>query len=197
MKTIADLIRKEFHTHFNVPGIQWEALAEHARLLEYQRNETIRQINMQERCINYVVTGTAALIALRNDKEVCVELCFENNFLGDYASLLTQQVSPVETRMVEAGSLLRIPFVRLLDFYKTLTPEVSERIGRLFAEQLFINKHFQCLEMQLVPAEQRFENLLLEQPDIVERVPLKYIASYLGISTDSLCRIKKNLRSEI
>jgi CRP-like cAMP-binding protein len=195
MKTIADIIRKGFNAHFNVPGIQWEALAVHARLFDFQRNETIRQINTTETCINYVVSGTAGLIAIRNDKEICLELCYENNFLGDYASLLTQQPSPVETRMLETGAVLRIPFIKLLDFYKTLSPVVIERIGRLFAEQLFINKHFQHLETQLLSAEERYENLLIERPDLLEKVPFKYIASYLGITPDSFARLRK--KSEV
>ena len=191
MKTIADIIRKGFNAHFNVPGIEWEALAAHSALRDYQRHETIRQVNTTETCIHYVVSGTAGQIALRNEKEICLDLCYENNFLGDYASLLTQQASPVETRMLEAGTVLRIPFARLLDFYKTLSPVVIERIGRLFAEQLFINKHFQYLETQLLTAEERYENLLIERPDLLEKVPLKYIASYLGMTTDSFAKLRK------
>jgi hypothetical protein len=55
-----------------------------------------------------------------------------------------------------------------------------------YTEQLLI-------DMQSETAEDRYKNMLQQSPELVQRIPLKYLASYLGIAPQSLSRIRKSL----
>ncbi|NJO68099.1 MAG: hypothetical protein HC830_01435, partial [Bacteroidetes bacterium] len=90
---------------------------------------------------------------------------------------------------VEHSEILEITREQLneaFDRYK-----VWERFGRLYLEQIFLYKEQReaALLNQLAPY--RYANFLKDHPDWAQRIPLKYIASYLGVNPESLSRIRK------
>jgi CRP-like cAMP-binding protein len=69
-------------------------------------------------------------------------------------------------------------------------PEFRE-FGRAILVKGFISFKERTIAMITQKAEQRYEKLLTESPEIFQHVPLKYIASYLGITDTSLSRLRK------
>jgi CRP-like cAMP-binding protein len=69
-------------------------------------------------------------------------------------------------------------------------PEFRE-FGRAILVKGFISFKERTISLINLKAEQRYEKLLLESPEIFQHVPLKYIASYLGVTDTSLSRIRK------
>jgi len=71
------------------------------------------------------------------------------------------------------------------------------QMGRLIflisAETSFVDKQQQQIDLLLKTAEQRYIDLLEKQPNLIQRTPQKHIASYLGITTQSLSRIRKKI----
>ncbi|MEO1450402.1 MAG: helix-turn-helix domain-containing protein, partial [Bacteroidota bacterium] len=63
-------------------------------------------------------------------------------------------------------------------------------------EEEVANKQKQQIELLSKTAEERYRELLTKQPELVLRVPQKHIASYLGITTQSLSRIRKKMERE-
>jgi CRP-like cAMP-binding protein len=61
-------------------------------------------------------------------------------------------------------------------------------------ENLFIRKENREASFLLDSPEERYERLLSEQKEMLQRVPLKYIASYLGLSAETLSRIRARQR---
>ena len=93
----------------------------------------------------------------------------------------------VET--IEACILWKFEFARLEELFST--NQELEKLGRLFSnygislmEKRFDNLHFNS-------AKERYSILLKQQPEILQRVPLGMIASYLGITQETLSRIRK------
>ena len=68
-------------------------------------------------------------------------------------------------------------------------PEI-ERLVRIIYENYYIRLEERFINSQFKSAAERYQNLLEQAPHIVERVPLGYIASYLGISQETLSRIR-------
>jgi CRP-like cAMP-binding protein len=66
--------------------------------------------------------------------------------------------------------------------------------GRRFAEKELIKTEERLISRQFRPAIDRYKDLLKDHPDLVQRVPLGYIASYLGITQVSLSRVRAELR---
>ena len=65
--------------------------------------------------------------------------------------------------------------------------------GRLFMTEKLFQIKKRSLEMITLPAKERYLQFLKEKPEIVKSVPLKYIASFLGITDTSLSRIRKEI----
>ena len=61
------------------------------------------------------------------------------------------------------------------------------------AEMSYVEKQQQQIDLLLKTAEQRYVDLLEKQPKLIQRTPQKHIASYLGITTQSLSRIRKKI----
>jgi CRP-like cAMP-binding protein len=69
--------------------------------------------------------------------------------------------------------------------------EFGRIICQTAAENLFMRKQMQQIEILTKTAEQRYTEMLVKQPNILQRTPNKYIASYFGITPESLSRIRK------
>lgn len=87
-----------------------------------------------------------------------------------------------ETTYEENETLLTIPSWN--SFARRITQEV----------QFFTEKILEDLQMET--AENRYQKLLNEQPGLIQRIPLKYLASYLGIAPQSLSRIRKKIATK-
>ncbi|HYF03350.1 MAG TPA: Crp/Fnr family transcriptional regulator [Patescibacteria group bacterium] len=190
---IPQILRNAFIKGFNMPEISWEGLAEIATHITVPKDYVLRKSNTVENNIYYIITGSAGTFSTKNGKEVCLELCYDGEFFGDYASILTAVPSTLEARTLEKSSILQVPFLKLIEFYQRHDAILMEKIGRLSAEFLFIAKQQQLIDYQTLTAEERYLKLLRQRPDILQRTPMKYIASYLGITAESFSRIRKNI----
>lgn len=64
-------------------------------------------------------------------------------------------------------------------------------IGRKLTEQYYIKNEAQANNLRMLNARQRYDQLLESNPELISRVPLGYIASYLGITQATLSRVRK------
>ncbi|MDN5627752.1 MAG: Crp/Fnr family transcriptional regulator, partial [Weeksellaceae bacterium] len=71
---------------------------------------------------------------------------------------------------------------------------IGDRIGRKIAESLYVKKMKREQSLLEDSAQKKYEDLLKEQPELILNIPLKYIASYIGIRPQSLSRIRKQIK---
>ena len=81
----------------------------------------------------------------------------------------------------------------LQEAYKTSIDH--QRIGRHISEKLYLILHERNLDLLSLSAEERYLKFLATKPEALQQIPLKYIASYLGMTPVSLSRIRKKLSS--
>lgn len=191
MKQIANQIREIFTPYYSAPLEVWEVFAKKLKTATFEKNEKVKFPNTIEKKLYIINKGSAGVFLWGEVHPICVDLCFENDFFGDYMSLLTQKPTPLYTICFEKTEMFYITFSDLADLYEN--SEFGSRIGRIAAESLFIHKQAQQIELLNKTAEQRYRQLLEKEPHVVRRVPLKYIASYLGINAESLSRIRKKV----
>jgi hypothetical protein len=70
---------------------------------------------------------------------------------------------------------------------------IGNTIGRLASEDLYIKKSKREVSLLNQSAEERYLNLFKEQPHLLNHLPLKYIAAYIGITPQALSRIRKRI----
>jgi CRP-like cAMP-binding protein len=93
--------------------------------------------------------------------------------------------------VLEDCELIQIPYSHLQQLYNDF-PE-TERIGRILTENYYVKLEGRLMSLQFTSAKERYELLMTNNPSIIQRAPLGYIASYLGITQETLSRIRAKL----
>jgi CRP-like cAMP-binding protein len=89
---------------------------------------------------------------------------------------------------LEETDLIKIPYASLQGLYKNY-PE-TERVGRILTENYYIKLEERLLNIHFKTAKERYQTLLEKKPSLLQRASLGQIASYLGISQETLSRIR-------
>lgn len=129
-----------------------------------------------------------------NGKDLTTQFFFENQSVASIESFMKKMPSPVVIETVESSVVW---WIRKSDLDKILEeikeiPKLRDRfINMLFERTFDYMKHFVSFIKD--SPTQRYLNLIEERPQVLQRVPQHYIASYLGVSTVHLSRIKSQL----
>lgn len=124
-------------------------------------------------------------------KEITHWFGFENDFVTSFHSFTTQQPSVENIQLMEGSILWAISKDTLTNLFDQ--HHEIERLVRIAYEKYYIRLEERYVNAQFKTAAERYEDLLLRTPHIIERVPLGYISSYLGISQETLSRVRSRL----
>lgn len=165
----------------------WEKLQQSITFKHLKRKEHFLRQGELARHIGLITQGYARLYYLQDGKEITKDFNFENFFCGSYASFSLQQPSRFNVVAMEDLTLILLnrEIFRLFDLYPGL-----QKFGRLMIERMFIRKELRESSFLLDSAEERYRELRAQFPGIELRVPQKYLASYLGITPETLSRIR-------
>ncbi len=144
------------------------------------------------RNVFYVKEGCLRANTGGRGREITFQFFFENDFVASIESFRSARPSPIRITSVEPTTLMVLPkqgFEKLLADFPELRDFMMELAFRRFSDytRLFISY------LRDTP-RQRYAALLRDQPHIIQRVPQRYIASYLGITPVSLSRIRRAVR---
>lgn len=117
------------------------------------------------------------------------QIRMDNNWISDLESFSSQRPSKYNIEALEDSQLLRISYQRMEKLYKEI-PKL-ERYFRILFQKAYVNALSRLNATMWETAVDRYNNMLVEHPEVFQRVPLVYIASYLGITPESLSRIRK------
>jgi CRP/FNR family transcriptional regulator, anaerobic regulatory protein len=190
MTNLAQTFKTTFDPYFDAPLAIWETFAKNGDVIETSKNEVIKKYGEREKYFYFILKGSGGIMLYQNNNYLCIDLCYEGDFFGDYLSFLTNQKTELEVICFEPSILFRISKER---FHKLAETEYGRAICQTASDSLFIHKQTQQLELLSKTAEYRYLEMLEKQPNIVQRTPNKYIASYLGITPESFSRIRKKI----
>ena len=145
------------------------------------------------RQIAYINKGTLRTY-YNNDKAEETTSCFctENNFTTSYRSFILQQPSHLSIQALEDTELFVIDYEHLQKLYST--SPIWQNVGRIITEKEYIVMEQYASVLSNETAKEKYLRLLKEQPQIIQKVPVKHIASYLGITTRTLSRIRREIK---
>jgi CRP/FNR family transcriptional regulator, anaerobic regulatory protein len=136
----------------------------------------------------FVLMGAARSYHCEGDKEYTHRFQFDQFVAVSFFSFLTQQPSQESIELIEDSFLITISRDNLYGLYKTYPR--SNIIGRLRVEEAYLELEKRTRSLQQLSAKERYEELIAKSPMCLQRVPLKHIASYLGITQETLSRIR-------
>ena len=128
---------------------------------------------------------------MRDGDQKILDFFFPGEFFCAYTSLLTQQPADVQLTALLPCTLEVLRRADLLAAYQTSL--LANQLGRVATEQLYLRKVKREKEFLTRSAEERYADLLHQQPTLIEFLPVDKIARYLGIHPNSLSRIRRKL----
>lgn len=185
---IAQLLKESFDKYFNAPIEAWVEFSEFCEPISFKKDEIIKAQNTTEKYFYFILKGSAGIFLWKENNSVCLDFAFDKSACCDYMSLLTNEPSELEVVALENSEMLRISSA---NFRRLSKKSIGQIIMQMTAEASFVEKQQQQIELLTKTADERYALLLDKFPGISQRIAQKHIASYLGITPQSLSRIRK------
>jgi len=182
--TIEELIgkfsgREEYASSFHKKDVKTQDILLH-------EGETARYLYM-------VISGCLRQYCIREDgTEITFQFFIENQAVSSFESAFTHTPSRSYIEAIEDSTIL---YVEIADLQRIIS--TNDVIKDFFTEYLkqrliaYINLHSSFV---LDSPEKRYITLMDEKPELLERIPLQHIATYLGVTPVTLSRIRKRLK---
>ncbi len=176
----------EYHHPLSVAAK--EALQDCFKKITLSKNESL--LNEGQVCKQLYFLEKGAIRGFYNldGKEITHWFGFENDFVTSFHSFITGDPAVENIQLIEGcvlWSISKEQLTQLLDQFHEI-----ERLVRIVYEKYYIRLEERFVNAQFKTAKELYENLLEQTPHILERVPLGAVASYLGISQETLSRIR-------
>jgi len=183
--------RNALEEGIHIPDENWDAVKPFLKLRHYEKNEVIIREGEVENYLSAVATGCVRHYVMKGNEEISFEFVFENEFSNSYASFLARVPSRFFIEALEDVTLVSIHYDRLQELYSNSA--IGERIGRFTTEGYYIYREERELSLLTLTPEERYLQLINQDPVYVNRIPQKYLASYLNVKPESLSRIKRRI----
>lgn len=165
-----------------------QAIAEISSIVSIKKNKDLQPIGHTCKTIYFIKKGVARIYYFKDGIDITESFFFENSIIARVESLFTGKPSRKAIQILEDAEITAINANLLFKLYDSF-PEI-ERLFRKIFQAAYVDTINRIEGMQFHTAEERYSALLNEAPNILMRVPLKYVASYLGITQVSLSRIR-------
>ena len=159
--------------------------------MRLSKNEFLLREGKVCRHLYFVEQGALRGYYLADGKEITHWFAFERDFVTSFHSFHTQQPAVENIQLIENAVLWQISregLFQLMDAFREV-----ERTVRIAYEQYYIRLEEKFVNSHFTAATERYTDLLHRSPHIIERVALGHIASYLGISQETLSRIRSSI----
>ncbi|MBL6447377.1 Crp/Fnr family transcriptional regulator [Fulvivirga sp. 29W222] len=158
------------------------------KILRFDRSATLVKEGQYADKTYFIVEGCARAYYLKDGKDITDWFAFEGEFISSINSFFLDVPSPHFIEILERGILLELSrdkITILSDKYHDF-----ERLVKTVVTKTLLQLQQRVVSIQFETAQQKYENLLGVQPGITQRVPLTHIASFLGITLETLSRIR-------
>ena len=189
--TTGKLLKQTFDRFYSFPLEVWESIADLGDVISTEKDEILKKKDATEKYMYYFIKGSGGILLWNKNNMICTHILYANDFFSEFLSFITQKPTPYELITFEHSELLRISHKKLNEFYDN--NKYGDKIRYHAHEGLYIDKLSHQLELLTLSASQRYLDLIEIHPYIIKNVPQHYIASYLGVTPQSLCRIKNEL----
>jgi CRP-like cAMP-binding protein len=168
------------------------------KLISYLTPVTIKKkeffIRQGEHCRYLAYVNSGCLRAFHTDDkgdEFTMYFAFINWWTGDKTSFYSDSTSRFSVQALEDSEIFRADRIKWEEALDTIP--VFEKWYRVKTRKSYEAAQQKIIDNQADTAEEKYLKLLKKAPEMVQRIPQHYIATYLGIKPQSLSRIRKNI----
>ncbi len=185
-----------FHFRNKFPGLNlfWDKYLEFQKRLEVPAKTTLLEEGKISQQYIFIEKGCVRAFFNNNGQDKTVQFFFENEGLTSFESFVNKVPGLFTIETIEPSVVYLLPKQYVIQLMDDLShePDFVQMLLQITAQRQmhYINEFVSFIRDT---PEERYQKLLNERPHIIQRVPQHYIASYLGVSTVHLSRIKSKL----
>lgn len=169
----------------------WQVFSSRLVKRAFPKKSVILKVGQTETHLSFIEKGMVRLYIPKEENDLTFGFTFQNEFVSAYDSFITQTPCSYQVQALADTVLWSVSYQDLQYIYKHSS--AGNRIGRYAAENLFLIKTRRELSLLNESAEERYQKLFEERPQLIRQIPLKYIASYIGITPQALSRIRARI----
>jgi len=136
----------------------------------------------------FITSGAARSFYHKDGRDITAHFAIDLGVVTAADSFIRKKPSRYNVETLEQSTILSMSRTGL-DDYLIQNPQY-ERTARLFLEELYMDLADRMASLMFFSAQERYQDLIRENPTIVQRVGLGHIASYLGITQETLSRVR-------
>ena len=161
-------------------------------LKKYDKKEFLFKSGEVQKEIGYLCQGLMRKYYI-NEKgnKITTGFISEKEYATDYPSFLRQQPTKYYIECLEPSIVVKMPYEKLQEAYRS--HKDSEMYGRLIAEKVLTRQTDRVESFLFENAEERYLSFLEKHKNIINRISLSHLSSYIGIERQSLSRIRSKL----
>lgn len=159
----------------------------------FNKKEFISKPGEIENYFNFLLSGLVRKFYKKGKEEINTQISFEGHLILAEESFYSRQPSEYYIEAIEPTKALSISFQDMEKVYNQ--NQKFEHLGRLIIVHNFLLKDKWQLQMVKMTPRERFINFVTKNPELLQRVPQKYLASYLNIKPETFSRFKHLLRA--
>jgi CRP-like cAMP-binding protein len=167
----------------------------YVEIREFEKKVQVIKAGETERYINIIAWGLARKYLPIRDREITIQLASEGHLIHSELSFHNRIPSGAVVETIEPTVFFSVSYDSMQQLYDQ-SPKM-ERMGRLMISDLFVKKDHRYFDQLNKSTRERFLDYVRTHPQMMQRVPQKYIASYLNIKAETFSRLKHLLRKKV
>lgn len=185
-------LKNTFEKILKISKKDWETFELILETKELKKKEYLLKQGQICQGIYFLSKGLIRTFYINNNgKEVNTSFYLQNDFLREIESMTNNTPSIKNIQAIEDSTVFYIDKVKLINLYEK--SGFYQKMGRMILEKLTISEQKHSSLLIGYSPKERYLYILENNPELVKRVPLQFLASYLGISRESLSRIRKRI----
>lgn len=187
------ILKEQIEKYVSPSTNEWNAFKAHWKPFAFEKNKVVTAVGETERYFYFINDGLMRGFFIKEGEEYNIGFSYQGDPGGVYDSFHQQRPSlwAVETLLPTTG--VRINYtdlMRLFDEHK-----VFERWGRMFFTDVSIGLGHFIRSLIADTAEEKFKKLMERSPHVIQLIPQKHLASYLGMTPETFSRMRKKWMS--
>jgi CRP-like cAMP-binding protein len=184
-------IKKYVERHISLTQEEQAFFASLLRITKVKKKQLIVQPDFICKYRTYVFQGALrAYLVDKNANEHTIAFAIDDWWISDYNSYIFQQPATLFVEALENSTLIQIDY-NAEQLLKETLPKF-EKFFRIITERSFAFLQKRMLSSLSMTAEERYENFMENYSNVAIRVPQYALASYLGMSTEYLSKLRNN-----
>lgn len=186
-------LKSFLNSYVSLPNDVLDVLVMAFKEKKIAKNDFLLQNGQVCKDLVFVNSGCLRMYYIQQDVDVSVWFALEQSSAIEIYSFISEQPTQYYIQAIEDTEVLYLPKIVLEDLY--IQYPILQQLMRKYWEDVILHLLERFTALQRDDAEKRYLDLL-DKPSLLQSIPQKYLASFIGVTPTSLSRIKRKIAKQ-